>query len=129
MPVPAAGLSDIGAGDAQPPMLGGSLQYPGQKLAVASLELFLLAQRGASVGNTVGERIANPLELPKPNETRSAGLRRNSSSDLRSRKGLGGQPSELMLQTADLAAQLGASESLVASSKLLSQQNAHRDQV
>lgn len=90
MPVAAAGLSDVGARDPQPLVLGGSVEHAPKQLAVPNLELVLLAERRASGGNAVGERVANPLKLPKSGETRAAGRRRNPSIDRHSREGLGG---------------------------------------
>jgi hypothetical protein len=62
--VPAAGLADVGVGDAHPLVLGGGLEHAAQQLSVLGLELGLLAEGVASAGNSCGERVAHPLQLP-----------------------------------------------------------------
>ena len=96
-------------------MLGRCLDHSTQQLAVARLELILPAQRDPRLGDAVGERVANALELVEAGQARTApGHRGNVSVDLDPRKGLRDEASEPALQAPDLPAQLGTSEALVA---------------
>lgn len=112
--MPAAGLADFGTGHPHPLVFGGGVEHAAQQLAVASLELGLLLKRLAGRGNPVRKRVAHPLQLPKACDPRLAARDRYAGINLDPRECLHHEVSELALQAADLAAQLGASEALVA---------------
>jgi hypothetical protein len=61
MPVAATRLTDVGAGDPQPLVLGGSAQHPLQQLAVAGLELGLILQPAPRHADPGRERVADGL--------------------------------------------------------------------
>ena len=115
MPVPTAGLADVGAGDPQPLVLRGRGQHVLQQLAVAGLELILLAQGLAGMSDPAGERIADSLELGEIGNARLCVARGYPDVEREAREGLGTQAGELVFQAADLATQLSAREALVAS--------------
>lgn len=110
----AAVLAEIGARDPHPPVLGGVGQHAPQQLAVANLGAGLLAEGEVRLADPHGERVAHPLQLGEAGHPRRAGRRADAGLDLEAGKGLGGEPRELALEAADLAAQLGAGEALVA---------------
>ncbi len=74
-----------------------------------------LAQRDARLADAFGERIAHPLELLEPGDARLAETGGNAGVEGEPGESLRTQPRELVLEAADLAAQLGAREALVAS--------------
>ena len=71
-------------------------------------------ERHAGVGDPVGERVAHPLELAEAERPRLAETAATAGVDLEAREGLGDERDELVLEAADLAAQLGSREALVA---------------
>jgi len=114
VPVAAAGLADVGAGDPHPPVLGGRVEHAPQQLAVLGLELGLIAQGEAGGSDPVGQRVADPLQLPEAGDPGRAARRGDPGVDRDPRKGLGDEATELALEPPDLPAQLSAGEALVA---------------
>ncbi len=114
MPVAAAGLAEVGAGDPHPLVLGGGGEHTLEQLAVARLQLGPAAQRPPRLRGPRGERVAHPLELGEAGDPRPRRRRGDGDIDLEPREGLGPQPRQLPLQPPDLAPQLGAGEPLVA---------------
>lgn len=113
MPVAATRLADVGAGDPQPLVLGGSAQHPLEQLAVAGLELGSFLKAAARNADPGRERVADRLEVA---ETQRPWLARESADagvDLDTGKGVGEERAELRLETADLSPQLGARQPLV----------------
>jgi hypothetical protein len=114
VPVPAAGLADVGIGDAHPLVLGGSVEHAAQQIAVLSLELCLVPEGLLGGRNPLCQGVAYPLQLPQVRDSRFALWSSDAGFDLDPRKSLDRQVRELSLEAADLSAQLGASEALVA---------------
>lgn len=114
MPVTAAVLADIGAGDLHPLVAGRGGQHPLQQLAVARLQVGALAQGELRLADPHRERVAHPLQLLEAGHPRGSHRCLDPSIDREAGKGLCREPRQLPLQTADLAAQLGAGEALVA---------------
>ncbi len=81
MPLPAARLADLGAGDLDPLELGGIGQHRAQQLALAGLLAAALAQRRARLGDPLRQRVAQALELTEVEDPRLAGGRGNSVLD------------------------------------------------
>ncbi len=66
-------------------------------------------------GDAIGKRVANPLELLEPGDPRLGEAGGDSDVEGETGKRLGAEAGELVLEAADLAAQLSAREALVAS--------------
>lgn len=115
MPVPTTRLTDIGAGDPQPLVLGRRRQHAAQQLTIAGLQLTLRLQRQARRGDPLGKRVAHLLQLVEAGNPRFGEMAGDRSVDDDARKGLGREAGELVLEAGDLAPQLGAREALVAS--------------
>jgi hypothetical protein len=113
VPSAAAGLADIRAGDPQPLELGRAVKHAIEQVAIPCLQLGPLGERHASVTDALGELVADPLELTEAEGARLKCGRDYGRVDLQARKGLGPHARELMLEPADLAAQVGAREALV----------------
>lgn len=114
MPVATAGLTDVGAGDPHPLVLGRRREHLLEQLSIARLQLILPVQGPARLGDPVGEGIADALQVLQPGHPRSARSGGHLGIDRNPRKGLGCKKCELVLEAADLAPQLGAGEALVA---------------
>jgi len=129
VPVAAARLADVVAGDAQPLVIGGRGQHAPQQLAVLRLQRRLPLQSLASVGDTCRQRVAHPLQLLEAGDARLAEGGRRGGVDADSWKGLREQMGQLYLEAADLTAQLGAGEALVAPrpQRVSFEQNRHQD--
>lgn len=110
----AARLADVGAGDAQPLVLGGRGEHPLQQLAVGGLDLGALGERLACRGDPRHQRVADPLQLAEADDARLARRRRHAGLDREARERLGREPRQLPLQAADLAPQIGSRQALVA---------------
>jgi hypothetical protein len=95
-------------------VLGGGVEHATQQLAVLRLQLGPLAEGEAGAGDPCGERVAHPLQLAEAGDPRLAPGRGDAGVDLDPGEGLDHEAGELALEAADLAAQLGASEALVA---------------
>lgn len=108
----AAGQPEIVAADPQPAVPGGVGEHLAEELAVGPLEGVAPDQRASRLGNTVGERVADLLELTQVEDPRQPGGG-HPVRDGDAPEALGDQPAELTLELRDLAAQLGAGQSLV----------------
>lgn len=114
MPVPAAGLADVVARDPQPLVLGGRGEHPLEQLAVARLQLVLLAQCPTRNADALGERVTDPLQLREAGDVRLRAPDRYAGIQLEPLKGLAAEVGKLAFETTDLTAQLRAREALVA---------------
>jgi hypothetical protein len=112
--VSAARLAEVGAGDLKPFVLGRRGQHPLEQLAVGGLGLGPLAQGAAGVGDPVGERVADLLQLAEADQARLVRRGGHPRVDRHPREGPRGEAPELVLEAADLAPQLGARKALVA---------------
>jgi hypothetical protein len=63
VPVAAAGQAELGAADPHPGVGGRVGQQRGEKFLVGGLDGGALGERPLRVGDAVGERVADPLEL------------------------------------------------------------------
>ncbi len=115
MPVPATGLADVFARDPNPLELGGPGDHLLEQRAVAAVEIRSLLVDLLGVGDPRGERIADSLQLAKPDHPRLASASRNLELELQAREGIREESCQLVLQAADLAPQLSACEALIAS--------------
>ena len=116
----AAGLADVGAGNAQPLEVLRALQHPLEQLTVAGLQFLALAQGSGPGRDSRGERVPDLLQRAEVQRARRDRRGRDRGVEPEARKGLGDQRRELALEPADLAAQLGAREPLVATEAELS---------
>ncbi len=106
--------ADVGARDPQPLEIRGRGKHPLEQLPVAGLDLGSLAEGAARLGDPGREGVADPLQLAEADQPRLASRGWHPDVDLDTGKRLGGKAAELVLEAADLAPQLGASEALVA---------------
>jgi hypothetical protein len=113
--VAASRLADVGTRDPHPLVLGRRRQHLLEQLAVAGLQFVLLAQGLTSDRDPLGESIANLLQLLEPRYSRHGKAGRDPRIERETREGLGAETGQLVLETADLTAQLSAREALVAS--------------
>ena len=131
--MPAAGLADVRARDPQPPVLGRGLDHATQQLAIARLECLAVPERNARAGDSVGESVPHALELFETGKPRTGRCRGNAGVYFDPRERLRREPRELPLEAADLTAQLGAGEALVAAdskrNRLSFEQFRHRSRV
>jgi hypothetical protein len=96
-------------------VLRGRGQHFLQQLPIARLQLILLEQGAVSLGDAIGKRVANPLELLEPGNPWLGIAGGNRDVEGKTGKRLRAEAGELVLETANLAAQLSAREALVAS--------------
>lgn len=115
MPVAASRLANVGARDPHPLVLGGRRQHLLEQLAVAGLQFILLAQGLTGDSNPLGESVANLLQLLEPGNPGDGEAGRDPGVERKARKGLGTETGQLVLEAADLTAQLSAREALIAS--------------
>jgi hypothetical protein len=111
----AAGLADVGARDPQPLVLGRRRQHLCEQIAVASLEIVPLVQSPAGVGDAIGKRVANPLELLQAGDAGLARAGRDAGLDDEAGEGLSTEARKLVFEPADLTAQLRARQALAPS--------------
>ena len=114
MPVPAAGQAEVGPADPQPAMVSRRLDQALKQLAVGGLDSGLRGERGSGLPGALGELVAHALEGA---EVEHAWARRRGGDpvgDVEAAEALEGETRQLELEAADLAAQLGAGEALVA---------------
>jgi hypothetical protein len=114
MPVAATGLSDVGVGDPQPLVLGGSGQHLLEQLTIAGLELGLVLKSPPCDSDPCRERVADRLELAEAQGPRLLRVGADTGIDLDPGEGVGEEGAKLSLETADLTPQLNPGESLVA---------------
>lgn len=110
----ASRLAEVGAGDPQPLELGGLGQHPLEQLLVGGLAPRTLSEIASRRRDPRREGVPDPLELPEADQTRLPRSGRDARIDRETREGLRREPAQLCLETADLAAQLNAGETLVA---------------
>lgn len=129
----ATRLADVGARDPHPLVLGRRLDHATQQLPVAGLQLPLPAQPDPRLGDAAGERVTHTLQLVEAGEPRTARRRGHARVDRETRERFGGEMGQLALEPPDLAAQLSASEALVAvdskRNRLSFEQLRHRSRV
>ena len=100
LPVPAAGLAELGARDALPAVLGGRAAHRGEALG---------GGRALQRGDAGGELVADRLELAEPEQPRAGRGRGGAAArGLAPREGGGERGGELALQPGDLLAQVAA---------------------
>lgn len=114
----AARHADVVTRDPHPLVIGGGSHHPLEQLAVARLEIVLLPQGRTRIRNPIRKRIADPLEFLQPGDARLAAGGSDTGIDVDPGKGFGMKARKLLLEATYLAAQLGARETLVASSEL-----------
>jgi hypothetical protein len=71
--VAAAGLTDIGAADAEPAVPVRGSEHLGEQLAIGGLDRGAGGERRAGVGDPAGERVPHLLELTEPEHPRRPG--------------------------------------------------------
>jgi hypothetical protein len=86
--VPAAGLADVGIGDAHPLVLRGGIEHAAQQLAVLSLQLLLLPEGQPGSRDPTRQRVAHALQLPQARDPRFAVWGRDAGVDLDPRERL-----------------------------------------
>jgi hypothetical protein len=114
--VAATGLTDVGPRDPHPLVISGRSQHLLEKIAIAGLQFVLLDQSALRLRNAIGEGVSNALELLEPRYARLGEAGRDRGIERKAGEGLGAEPGKLVLETPDLAAQLGTREALIASS-------------
>jgi hypothetical protein len=72
-------------------------------------------QGAARVGDPIGERVADPLQLGQVGDARLGSAGGDAGVERDAGEGLGPQARQLVLKTPDLAPQLSAREALIAS--------------
>lgn len=105
MPVPAARLADVGAADADPPVALRGGEHVGEKFAVGLLDEGALGESPVGLGEAGREGVADLLQLAEVEDARRPGGV-DPVRDVDPTHALGDQPGELMLEPADLPAQL-----------------------
>jgi hypothetical protein len=114
MPVATTRLTDVGARDSQPLVLGGSGQHPLEQLTVAGLELGPILQLAPRDADPSRKRVSDRLEVAETKGPRLLREGADAGIDLDTGEGVGEERAELSLETADLTPQLNPGEPLVA---------------
>jgi GAF domain-containing protein len=112
--VTAAGLADVGAADPHPAVVARRLDQGAEKFAVGGLGGGPRGERRAGLAGALGERVAQALELAEVEQARGRAGCDDRVEDGDTPEAVEGEVGELELEAADLAAQLGAREALVA---------------
>jgi hypothetical protein len=112
--VTAAGLADVGAADPHPAVVARRLDQGGEKFAAGGLGRGPRGERGAGIAGTLGEGVAQALELAEVEQARRRCGRSDPVGDGDAAEAIEGEAGQLELEPADLAAQLGAGKALVA---------------
>lgn len=107
MPVAAARLADVGAGDPNPWVALRGEKHVGEQLPVGLLDEGALDEGAVGLGEAGRERVADLLQLTEVEDARRPGGV-DPIRDLDPAHALGDQPGELTLELADLPPQLGA---------------------
>ena len=105
MPVAAAGLADVGAADADPPVALRGGEHVPQKLPVGLLDEGALGEGAVGLGEAGRERVADLLQLTEVEDPRRPGGV-DPVGHLDPSHPLGDEPGDLRLELADLPAQL-----------------------
>jgi len=111
--VAAARLAEVVAAHPDPLEVRGRGQHLPQQLAIGGLGPGALAQRQARLGNAVGERVAQSLQLAQVEHPWLDRDRGDAMLDHDPAEALGQERGELTLEPADLASQLGPGQALV----------------
>jgi hypothetical protein len=114
MPVAAAGLADVGAGDLQPLVLRGCRQHPLEHLAIAGLELGLRLELSPRIRDPTGQRVTNRLQFAEAERARLWRDWGNACVDLDTRKAIGEKRAELGFEAPNLPSQLYSCEPFIA---------------
>src|SRR5215211_3074848 len=113
MPVPAAVETEVFAGDADPLEVLRSGEHPLDQGAILVLDLAPLDQRLARLGDAVGERVAQRLQLAEVEQPRRAGEGLDAVGYLGVAESLAEEDGQLRLELGDLPAQLRPGSALV----------------
>lgn len=113
MPVAAARLADVVAGDLHPLEVGGRGDHFAQQLTVGGLHTSLLGQGEVGLGHPLGEIVAQALERAQVEDPRVTCRLRDRAVELHATERLGEETCQLPLQVAYLASQLVTSGQLV----------------
>lgn len=95
-------------------MLGGRGEHPLEQLAIARLELVLLAQPLTRGADALGEPVADALELGEVGDVRERRRGGYPRIELDPLEGLCAEVGQLVFEPADLTPQLGARGALIA---------------
>jgi hypothetical protein len=128
--VPAAVEAEVLAGDLDPLVVLGGGEHPLDQLAVLILDPPPLDQRLPSLGDPVGEAVANRLQLTEVEDPGRRGERADSMGHIGVAEGLAEETRQLRLEPPDLAPQLQPRLALVdgdaePGKSLFSQQRRH----
>jgi hypothetical protein len=96
-------------------VVGRRRQHLLEQIAIARLQLVLLAQGLTRQGDSIGQGVANLLELLETGDAGRGEAGRDPGLEREAREGLGAEAGKLVLESTDLAAQLRTREALVAS--------------
>jgi hypothetical protein len=110
--VAAAGLADVVAADPYPAVVLRGGQHLAEQLAVGLLDEGALGEGVAGFADPGGEGVAHLLQLAEAEEARGARCR-NPVRDVHPAESLGDERAQLMLELANLTAQLGTRCQLV----------------
>jgi hypothetical protein len=110
--VPAAGLADVGAADADPAEALRGGEHLGEQLPVGLLDEGALGEGPVGLREAGRERVADLLQLTEIEDPRRPGGL-DPEGDLDPAHARGEKPGELTLELADLPAQLRPRETLV----------------
>jgi len=113
VPVAAARQAEIVPAHLNPLVVGRRGKHPAQQLVVGGLDPGALAQGQPCLGNSLGQLVAQPLQLSQAKDPGLADGRGDAVSDLDPAEGLGEEGGELALEVADLTPQLDPGEALV----------------
>lgn len=113
MPVTAAFEAEVLPGNLDPLEVLGRREHPLDQFAVFGLDPLSLHQGATGLGDSVGQLIANCLQLTKVEDPRCRGDRVDSMRDRGAAESLTEERSQLRLETANLAAQLESRRALV----------------
>lgn len=108
----APALADVLVRDPEPAEAAGLGDHPLERLPVSLLRVGATRQLGLSLAKPYRERVANPLEIGDAEDPRAPG-RRDRIADSPARERGREELRELMLESADLAPQVGAHPPLV----------------
>jgi hypothetical protein len=114
VPVPAARQAKVGAADPQPTVVPRRLDQGSQQLAVGRLDGGLRGEGGGGLPGALGALVAHALESTEVEHPWARCRGGDPVGDVEPAEALEGEARQLELEAADLAAQLGAGEALVA---------------
>jgi hypothetical protein len=112
VPVAAARLTDVGAADADPRIALRGDEHVSEKFTVGLLDEGAVGERAVGLGEAGRERVADLLQLTEVEDPRRPGGV-DPIGDFDPAEAFDDQPGELMLELADLPAQLRPGATLV----------------